>query len=97
MRIARWVGSRVALANKRPSNGGETHSLTRLRARFHVPVSVFFPINGWVGEKKVVPCAHPYHPRNDTPHGWVFYILCYAKTGANGRAFLTDTIQTYAG
>jgi hypothetical protein len=53
--------------------------------------SVFLEINGWAGEKGVVPCAHPSHPRTVIPHGSRFHILCCAKTGAKGPAVLTVT------
>ena len=58
---------------------------------------LFLQINGWAGEKMMVPCAHPSHPRTSTPNGWVSHILCCARTGANGRAVLTVTRRTCAG
>ena len=48
-------------------------------------------INGWAGEKRVVPYAHPSHPRTGTPHGWGSHILCCARTGDKGPAVLTVT------
>ena len=58
--------------------------------------SIFFKINGWASENRVVPCAHPSHPRTGTPHEWVSHILCCARTGAKGPAVLTVTRRTCA-
>ena len=57
----------------------------------------FFLINGWAGDKRVVSCAHPYHPGSGTPHRWVSHILRCARTGAKGQAVLTVMRRTCAG
>ena len=53
--------------------------------------SFFFEINGWAGEKGVVPCAHPSHPRIGTPHESRFHILCCARMGAEEPVVQTVT------
>ena len=59
--------------------------ITFLRASFmYQSRSVFFEINGWAGEKRVVPCANPSHPRTGNPH----FVLCKngcQRTGGPNR------------
>ena len=56
------------------------------RFRFDLKIN-----KGWASEKGVVSCAHPSHPRTNTPHGSWFHILCCARIGAKGLAVLTVT------
>ena len=58
--------------------------------------SIFWITDGWMGEIRVVPCAHSPHPRVGTPHWWVSRIIRCARTCTKGLAVLTVKRRTYA-